>query len=70
MQTTYMTPQALGVALRQSAVLCTIGSRIRVASYAQPTPYAGSWGAVRFNWSEDPDRIATYNPRGTDQGVA
>lgn len=73
-QQTYLTPQALQFALKQSAMLIQLGSPpglrdhgspIRIAAFAQQTPHKGSWNAVRFDWSKEPDRVATFNPEGS-----
>lgn len=68
-QQTYLTPEALQFALQRSASLirpaAPLGaSLIRVAAFAQPTPYKGSWDTVRFDWSKEPDRVASFNPEG------
>ncbi len=62
MQTTFMTTHALRCAMRQSAALIRMQSKIRVAALAQPVAHAGFWNSVRFNWTDEPERIASFSP--------
>lgn len=62
MQTTFMTPQCLSLAIRKSAALIRNKSPIRVAALAQSIPLAGRWNTVRFNWSDEPERIEAFSP--------
>ena len=64
MQTAFMTPQALAHGLRQSATLIRVGSLLRVAAMAQSVPYAGSWNAVRFDWSDESERADEFTTKG------
>jgi hypothetical protein len=63
-QTTYMTIQALRFALSRTASLIRSTSLLRIAAYAQPVPGAGSWGAVRFEWRNEPERLNELVDRG------
>lgn len=60
MQTTFMTTHALRWAMRQSAALIRAKSLLRISALAQPVPYAGSLTPVRFNWSDEPDRVENF----------
>jgi hypothetical protein len=62
MQTTFMTHQCLRLAMRKSAALIRNKSVLRVAAFAQPVPFQGRWNPVRFNWSDEPERIADFSP--------
>ena len=62
MQITFMTPQAISLAIRKTKMLISIKSTLRVAALAQQTPFAGSWKVVRFDWSDEPERIANFCP--------
>jgi len=62
-QQTFMTPQALQFSLKQNAMLVGINSVIRIAAFAQPVPHKGSWEMVRLNWTDEPDRVASFTPK-------
>ncbi len=61
-QQTFMTPEALQFSARRNAELVARNSVIRIAAFAQPVPHKGSWGNIRLNWNDEPERVASFVP--------
>jgi hypothetical protein len=61
-QQTFMTPEALQFSARRNAELIARNSVMRIAAFAQPVPHKGSWGNIRLNWNDEPERVASFAP--------
>lgn len=61
-QQTFLTPEALQFSARRNAELVARNSVIRIAAFAQPVPHKGSWGNIRLNWNDEPERVASFAP--------
>jgi len=64
-QETFLTVEALRFSLQRNTLLVNMNSFIRIAAFAQPEPYKGSWDMVRLNWTTEPGRRDSFIPKRT-----